>query len=393
MSEKTVIIGSGISGITTGIILELLGYNTHIYTKQKPSDVKDKNKHPQFSSLFPAASVIPHSVFGDEINRLFEPSQKIFYELQKNGFPGVTIHKHYEVFEENIQPPPYCDALINTQMINDIDREDIPTLANGRDLDGWIFDCIFADWPHYFPALIRLYTDIGGQITRQSLQQQDIEELPASTIINCSGIGSTTLFDDPSEEQLLLRGHLLYKPGAPLITDKNSSIVSYNYTPLPATYADANGQACDVYCYPRKDGWIIGGSRQLGTLDENGQFNPAETNGEHETYKIDGISLPTQIIDLNETILQNSFDLSIGNKNNLTSAVGYRYIRKQKDGLRLEKEQMSNKTVIHNYGHGGAGVTLSWGCGIEIARILSSESHSSTVTKIVDQLNEIDFSV
>ena len=393
MSKNIIIIGAGISGITTALTLQLLGNDTHIYTKQTLTDVEDKNKHPQFSSLFPAASIIPHSVYGDQIANLFHPSQKIFYELQKKGFPGVTLHKHYEIFEEPTQPPPYCDAMLNTQMINRIDQEAIPKPGNDRDLNGWVFDCIFTDWPHYFPALINLYTSAGGQITQQSLQNNDIKELPAPTIINCSGTGSPALFDDPVQKQLLLQGHLLHKPEAPLITDNNETIISYNYTPKADIYADAEGQACDVYCYPRKDGWILGGSRQLGTLNEDGQFRAAQINPKQDTYEIDNTSFPAQIIDLNQDILHHTFGLSIGNKDELQPSVGYRYIRKQQDGLRLEQELVGDKTVIHNYGHGGAGVTLSWGCGIEVAQMLSPDQDTSITDKIIDQLSDINFSV
>lgn len=31
-------------------------------------------------------------------------------------------------------------------------------------------------------------------------------------------------------------------------------------------------------------------------------------------------------------------------------------------GFRLEAETLDRKTVIHNYGHGGGGITMSWGC-------------------------------
>lgn len=42
-------------------------------------------------------------------------------------------------------------------------------------------------------------------------------------------------------------------------------------------------------------------------------------------------------------------------------ATGVRPVRR--DGFRLEREVLDNgATLVHNYGHGGGGITLSWGC-------------------------------
>jgi D-amino-acid oxidase len=38
--------------------------------------------------------------------------------------------------------------------------------------------------------------------------------------------------------------------------------------------------------------------------------------------------------------------------------------------FRLEPELVGEKFVVHNYGHGGAGITLSWGCALEIAELV-----------------------
>ena len=47
-------------------------------------------------------------------------------------------------------------------------------------------------------------------------------------------------------------------------------------------------------------------------------------------------------------------------------AVGLRPSRTE---VRLEEERIGGVRVIHNYGHGGAGVTLSWGCADEVVSI------------------------
>ena len=41
-------------------------------------------------------------------------------------------------------------------------------------------------------------------------------------------------------------------------------------------------------------------------------------------------------------------------------------------GPRIEPERLAGKTVIHNYGHGGSGFTVSWGCAEEVARLARS---------------------
>jgi D-amino-acid oxidase len=39
---------------------------------------------------------------------------------------------------------------------------------------------------------------------------------------------------------------------------------------------------------------------------------------------------------------------------------------------RLEAETISNRFFVHNYGHGGAGITLSWGCAAKVRDIIGA---------------------
>lgn len=45
-------------------------------------------------------------------------------------------------------------------------------------------------------------------------------------------------------------------------------------------------------------------------------------------------------------------------------------------GPRLEAERFGPKTVIHNYGHGGSGWSLSWGCAAEATSLARSQGDS-----------------
>jgi D-amino-acid oxidase len=52
----------------------------------------------------------------------------------------------------------------------------------------------------------------------------------------------------------------------------------------------------------------------------------------------------------------------------LDERVGLRPFRKS--GVCLRADRLPDgRTVIHNYGHGGSGFTLSWGCAREVLRL------------------------
>jgi D-amino-acid oxidase len=41
--------------------------------------------------------------------------------------------------------------------------------------------------------------------------------------------------------------------------------------------------------------------------------------------------------------------------------------------VRLELERLpGGRRLVHDYGHGGSGYTLSWGCAAEVARLLGT---------------------
>src|SRR5699024_1938648 len=289
-SEPIIVIGAGVSGLTSATVLQILGYNTRIIAKNTYQSVDNKEEHPEFASLFPAASIIPHATYSEQLSALFKHSQSFFSTLYEKHFPGVDIHKHFEIFEEPREWPIYQKWMQGFKSIENADSA-VPRPAYADPVFGWEFICLFVEWPRYFSALTDLYRKLGGAIKQHSLRAEDISNLPSQTIINCSGVGTASLFEDPGDEQRIMRGHLLHKEGAKPLTNHEGMSISYNYTPRSAIYSSANGKACDVYLYPRQDGWVIGGSREPGHL-VNGEFEPSAIDQNLKHYHINSYAIP-----------------------------------------------------------------------------------------------------
>jgi D-amino-acid oxidase len=51
-------------------------------------------------------------------------------------------------------------------------------------------------------------------------------------------------------------------------------------------------------------------------------------------------------------------------------------LRPKRNGTyKLAPEPTDGRLIVHNYGHAGAGITMSWGCAIEVAQIIAAAGH------------------
>lgn len=71
----------------------------------------------------------------------------------------------------------------------------------------------------------------------------------------------------------------------------------------------------------------------------------------------------------------------ISRENMIGTATGIRPYRKT--GVRLEAELLQDKLIIHNYGYGGSGLTLSFGGSNEVLEILNNQKKSSKTVAVL----------
>ncbi|MBO6571510.1 MAG: FAD-dependent oxidoreductase [Balneola sp.] len=362
MKKKVAVIGAGISGITTAVLLQQSGYEVSVYAHEHPLK---ETKNPYFSSLFPSASIIPHSVFHPDLNEIFKLSQLFFSKLHEISFAGLTKHEHFELFAfENsaVDYPPLIDGY---ETLTDLEwhpkHPDIPIKS------GWKFNCFFADWTDYFPKLVHSFVQNNGTFINKTIDLNSYASIDEDIIINCSGLGSAQLINE-DKSPLILKGHLLKVNNAVELKSPSGNTVSYNFSPGSDIYTDSFGTPFDVYCYPRKDDWILGGSRYKGTLDDQGNWISEDELSQQ---------FPPQIESLNSEIIKETFGTDLSEFSEKEYQYSYRYVRNRKNGLRIESENTSDRLIIHNYGHGGAGVTLSWGCAFSVLQMIIKKTEIS----------------
>jgi len=230
----------------------------------------------------------------------------------------------------------------------------------------------FVKTPTYYQALFSLFEKLGGSIQHMHITPDQVPQLPGDVLVNALGGTASAVFPDPQPASYL-RGVLLLvdSPGLPNHRDAGRPF-SYNYTPDPSVYATDNGSSAGVYAYPRRDVWVLGGTKQHGTI-VNGEWTGESITAEFVSIPgINGgpdVKVPRPVIELNNQLLHDLTGVSILDRE-MRATFGYRYARDlDGDGVRLDTTQTRDgRLVVHNTGHGGAGVTLSWSCALRVAR-------------------------
>lgn len=184
------------------------------------------------------------------------------------------------------------------------------------------------DMPVYLDYLVRRLQSSGGQIENREVRSLNELAGLAPLLVNCAGLGTRDLVPDPTVRPIRGQQVIVDNPG------------------LDEFFIEAPfGPAWTAY-WPYPDHVVLG-----GTADEDDE-NPE----------------PDMV--MAEQIRQRCVEVEprLRNARVRGHQVG---LRPARPTVRLELEHLDKAWCVHNYGHGGSGVTLSWGCARETVALLT----------------------
>jgi D-amino-acid oxidase len=367
------VLGGGVSGITTAIVLQSLGFNPVIYTRERPLQNGEQRPNPAVPTGYAMATAYPHNLRVANLERISDDTQKVFSALLQEKASGVQIQQLFEVFETEPDPAPLADRRMNFQTFEGKPKTvattvRAPVREGAEHIWGWSFDTYFADMPLYIPFLWSLFSDLGGTVQSVAITPENLFGLSAGRpIVNCLGLGAVETFKDKADATIV-RGRQVIVHGAPIARNSDGKPLGYNYTPVPHVFSRVDGSAEYVHFFGRSDGWILGQTREPGKVNDNGDWIGLCVKADE--IDVTGQAVPRQILELNSTLLRSWLGISIDDYR-LEGREGLRYYRDPANtGVRLESETRDGALIVHNYGHGGSGVTMSWGCAIKCAQLL-----------------------
>jgi D-amino-acid oxidase len=337
IDADALVLGAGVIGLTTAICLAEAGLTVVLAAAEPPAKT---------TSVAAGAIWGPHLVGMD--NRVERWAGVTLDRLAALSHPDIGASELAGIVrtasgvaasrEHSMAPPEFA-----------VGASDLTPCVPGQIPVGyesaWRLSATIVSMPGYLDYLARRYGRAGGFSTfgvKVGTLADAAQLAPSARIIvNCTGCGARDLVPDPD------------------VTPVRGQVVVAANPGLTEFFVGTSSDPGDLtYLFPHGDVVVLGGTEQPG----NWSLEPDPATAH-------------QIVAACAAI-----EPALRGAPVLRHRVGLRPTRTQ---VRLEavRQKTAHKktgrdgevTIVHNYGHGGAGVTLSWGCAEDAAELVLAE--------------------
>ncbi|XP_076236568.1 D-aspartate oxidase-like [Calliopsis andreniformis] len=330
---RVAVIGAGIIGITSAVAVKdaFPQFEVHVFADLFSPDTTGDGSAGLWSPYL-VGDTPP-----DKIAKWGGATYRWLEKLWKQGLSSETGICLLPVYRVTSDPKRYDSSWI--ELVHGAHRMTTKELAKLNEehqsnyKDGWMFMTYTSEPTVLLPWLTKNFLAAGGKIRKRKIHKlHELAEDGYNLIINCSGLGARELVGDNTVTSIRGQVARVIAPWAmhgQLVVDDNSN-----------------------YVLPNVDSVVLGGTHQENDFD-------CTPRKEDSTFIYEGCCriLP-------------------GLKG-ITTVKEWVGLRPGRPSVRLETEVLTcprgkEFTVIHNYGHGGSGVTLSWGCALDVVTIIQN---------------------
>ena len=310
---QIVVIGAGVSGLSSALRLIEAGHAVHICARQRPH---------QTTSAVAAAIWYPYRA---------EPAGRVrawagvtlheFVRLSADRSTGIVMRDGLELFRDPVDDPPWASVVPGFRRPV---RDELPSGY----ADGYAMRLPVIDMSIYLGWLERRVLAAGAVFMERTIESLGEMSGEAELVVNCTGLGARDLCHD--QELFGVRGQITVVEA--------SDVSEFRFD-----------EATVTYIIPRLHDVVLGGTAEEHVYDTSVDEASAASIREH----------CGRLIPLLATAPVRAHKVGI---------------RPCRATVRLELERLDGLPIVHNYGHGGAGVTLSWGCAAEVASLCSASN-------------------
>jgi len=309
-SAPVLVLGAGVSGLTSALLLCERGFAVTLWTREDPLETTSSVAAAQWS---PFEAGPP-----ERVARWAVRSHERFQALAADPRTGVWQRELIELRSPEAEVPDWLRALGNFRVLARGERRGFEC--------GWSLPAPVIEMPIYLSWLVGRVRAAGGTLVRRSVRS--LEETGGfAAVVNCTGLGARELCGD--EECFPIRGQIVRVPRSGV----EASLV----------FQQADGGF--GYVIPRSEDCVLGGTAERGATAL--EPDPEAT-----------ARILARCCALEPRLPDRPLSVAVG-------------LRPGRGEVRLGRERLSDgRPLVHDYGHGGCGVTLSWACAEEVLALV-----------------------
>ena len=244
---------------------------------------------------------------------------------------GLSKLHGYLLSKKHLKSSDWEEQAPNCHVLTELELKQFPSKIKS----GCSYSTVMIESSYFLPYLSNQFVENGGKMLTQKINNIHSLFETFDIVINCCGLGARELVND--KDVYPVRGQVI-RVKAPWIKE-----FIYHID------VDENGRTC--YIFPNQKQVILGGTKQVN-------------NANLQVEERDWIMKSTQ-----------EFIPSLKHAEFVCDWVG---LRPARSNVRLEKEIVNinlngvtkKGIIIHNYGHGANGITLSWGCCENVVKLV-----------------------